>query len=50
MFEKKRIFLKTTLVLLGQLLACGVGIGIQVKETQQAKTALQAKESKKYLT
>ena len=50
MFEKKREFSWKipTLVLLGVIvLACGVGIGIQVKETQQARQALQAsKESK----
>ena len=41
MFEKKKEFSwkVPTLVLLGVIvLACGVGIGIQVRETQQAKT------------
>ena len=50
MFEKKREFSWKipTLVLLGAIvLACGVGIGIQVKETQQARQALQASRESK---
>lgn len=46
MFEKKKEFSwkVPTLVLLGVIvLACGVGIGIQVRETQQARQAIQAK-------
>lgn len=50
MFEKKKEFSwkVPTLVLLGVIvLACGVGIGIQVRETQQARQALQAKTESK---
>ncbi len=50
MFEKKREFSWKipTLILLGVIvLACGVGIGIQVKETQEARQALQAKAESK---
>lgn len=50
MFEKKREFSWKipTLALLGAIiLACGVGIGIQVKETQQARQALQASRESK---
>lgn len=50
MFEKKREFSwkVPTLILLGVIvLACGVGIGIQVKETQEARQALQAKAESK---
>ena len=50
MFEKKKeISWKIpTLVLLGVIvLSCGIGIGVQIRETQQARQALQAsKESK----
>lgn len=50
MFEKKKEFSWKipTLVLLGVIvLSCGIGIGVQIRETQQAKQALQAsKESK----
>lgn len=50
MFEKKKEFSwkVPTLVLLGVIvLVCGIGIGVQVRETQQARQALQAKiESK----
>ena len=50
MFEKKKEFSwkVPTLVLLGVIvLACGVGIGIQVRETQQARQSLQAKTESK---
>lgn len=50
MFEKKKEFSWKipTLVLLGVIvLVCGVGIGIQVRETQQARQALQAKTESK---
>ena len=50
MFEKKKEFSWKipTLVLLGDIvLSCGIGIGVQIRETQQARQALQAsKESK----
>ena len=50
MFEKKKEFSWKipTLVLLGVIvLSCGIGIGVQIRETQQARQALQAsKESK----
>ena len=50
MFEKKKVFSWKipTLVLLGVIvLSCGIGIGVQIRETQQARQALQAsKESK----
>lgn len=50
MFEKKKEFSWNipTLVLLGVIvLSCGIGIGVQIRETQQARQALQAsKESK----
>ena len=50
MFEKKKEFSWKipTLVLLGVIvLSCGIGIGVQIIETQQARQALQAsKESK----
>ena len=50
MFEKKKEFSWKipTLVLLGVIvLSCGRGIGVQIRETQQARQALQAsKESK----
>ena len=50
MFEKKKEFSWKipTLVLLGVIvLSCGLGIGVQIRETQQARQALQAsKESK----
>ena len=50
MFEKKKEFSWKipTLVLLGVIvLVCGVGIGIQVRETQQSRQALQAKTESK---
>lgn len=50
MFEKKKEFSwkVPTLILLGVIvLACGIGIGVQVKETQQARQALQAKTESK---
>ena len=50
MFEKKKEFSWKipTLVLLGVIvLSCGIGIGVQIRETQQARQAFQAsKESK----
>lgn len=50
MFEKKKEFSwkVPTLVLLGAIvLVCGIGIGVQVRETQQSRQALQAQiESK----
>lgn len=50
MFEKKKEFSWKipTLVLLGVIvLSCGIGIGVQIRETQQARQALQvSKESK----
>lgn len=45
MFERKKEFYwkVPTLILLGVIvLVCGVGIGVQVKETKQARQALQA--------
>lgn len=50
MFEKKKEFSwkAPTLVLLGVIvLACGIGIGVQVRETQQSRQALQAKTESK---
>lgn len=50
MFEKKKEFSwkVPTLVLLGVIvLACGIGIGVQVRETQQARQVLQAKTESK---
>lgn len=50
MFEKKKEFSwkVPTLVLLGVIvLACGIGIGVQVRETQQSRQALQAKTESK---
>lgn len=50
MFEKKKEFSwkVPTLILLGVIiLTCGVGIGVQVKETQEARQALQAKTDSK---
>lgn len=50
MFEKKKEFSwkVPTLVLLGVIvLVCGIGIGVQVRETQQARQALQAKTESK---
>lgn len=50
MFEKKKEFSWKipTLVLLGVIvLVCGVGIGVQVRETHQARQALQAKTESK---
>ena len=45
MFEKNKEFSWKipTLVLLGVIvLSCGIGIGVQIRETQQARQALQA--------
>lgn len=50
MFEKKKEFSWKIpiLVLLGvTVLVCGIGIGIQVRETQQARQALETKTSSK---
>ena len=51
MFEKKKKEFSwkiPTLVLLGLIvLSCGIGIGVQVRETQQARQALQAKNESK---
>lgn len=50
MFEKKKEFSwkVPTLVLLGVIvLACGIGIGVQVRETQQARNTQQAKTESK---
>lgn len=50
MFEKKKEFSwkVPTLVLLGAIvLACGIGVGVKVRETQQARQALQAKTESK---
>lgn len=50
MFEKKKSFSWKipTLVLLGVIvLICGIGIGVQVRETQQARQSLQTKTASK---
>ena len=50
MFQKKKEFSwkVPTLVLLGVIvLVCGIGIGVQVRETQEARQALQAKTESK---
>ncbi|WP_455539966.1 hypothetical protein [Terrisporobacter sp.] len=50
MFEKKKKFSwkMPTLALLGAIiLACGIGIGVQVKETQEARQALQVSKNSK---
>lgn len=50
MFQKKKEFSwkVPTLVLLGVIvLACGIGIGVQVRETQQARNTQQAKTESK---
>lgn len=46
--EKKFSWKVPTLILLGVIvLACGIGIGVQVRETQQARQAIQAKTESK---